>query len=314
MSQPSTTRVSAIASCYRGEKYLPAFLENCAEQTIAYETEILLVHNDPSDADRELVAAFAREHPGLVTHVTVEREPLAVSTNRALAMARGRYVCIWNIDDLRTPNSLECSARTLDEHPGAGFTYGAYVLVDEWRKTEGPIVRPPDFDRRAFVRSMHLGPFYMWRRSLSEQIGYWDEQLKMGADFDYAIRLSLAAEGRRTDALLGYYLDEGLGLSTASTSVQPIERTVLERRYGAFDKINLAAWRPASEYRLDEVLHGDRWIPLDQVAPDRERFARHRAWLLFAALRSPLRYRTGLARRFAVLARQLPRRIGRLRR
>ena len=31
--------------------------------------------------------------------------------------------------------------------------------------------------------------------------------------------------------ILGYYLNEGLGQSTRSDSVQPIERTVIELRY-----------------------------------------------------------------------------------
>src|SRR4051812_24882628 len=131
-------KISAITSCYRGEKYLPAFLDSVATQTAAHDTEVLLVHNDPTEAELALVGDFASAHPGLVEHVVVDREPLAVSTNRALDQAAGDYVCVWNIDDLRTPTSLEACARTLDEHPDAGFTYGDYVVVDTWQGTEGP--------------------------------------------------------------------------------------------------------------------------------------------------------------------------------
>jgi glycosyltransferase involved in cell wall biosynthesis len=283
---PSTKRITAIASCFRGAKYLPAFLESCARQTIADETEVLLVHNEPTDDELAIVAAFVDRHPGLVAHLVVPRESLAVSTNRALVAARGEYVAIWNVDDLRTPDSLEACARTLDRCPEAAFTYGDYLLVDRWQATDGPRVTPPEFERREFTRSMHLGPFYMWRRSLCEEIGYWDEQLRMGADFDYAIRLALAGDGVRTDALLGYYLDEGLGLSTAATSVQPIEAAALILRYGALDKLDLAYYGPARRYRLDDIRRGDEWIPLDRLAPDHQRYARGRWWLAVAALRS----------------------------
>jgi cellulose synthase/poly-beta-1,6-N-acetylglucosamine synthase-like glycosyltransferase len=289
LSLPTTKTITAVASCFRGEKYLPAFLDSCAAQTIAGETEILLVHNDPSDAERRLVTAFAAEHPGLLTHLVVPREALAVSTNRALASAQGRYVTIWNVDDLRTADSLELCARTLDEHPEIGFTYGDFVLVDKFEETAGPRVRVPSFDRREFTRSMHLGPFYMWRRSLCEEFGYWDEQLRMGGDFDYAIRLALASDGRKTDGVLGYYLNEGLGLSTSAASLQPVEGAVLALRYGALDKVDLAFYWAARRYRLNDVRLGDRWIPLRDIAPQKDRYARSRAWLAVAAWRSATR-------------------------
>jgi glycosyltransferase involved in cell wall biosynthesis len=282
MADPTVT---AVASCFRGEKYLPAFLENVAEQTIASETEIVLVHNDPSERETAMVADFIASNPGLIEHVVIPREPLAVSTNRALAMARGRYVCIWNVDDLRTPDSLELMARTLDRNPGAGFTYGDYAFVDTWRSTDGARVTTPAFDRREFVRSMMLGPFYMWRKSLCDEFGLWDEQLRMGADFDWAIRLALAADGVKTDGLLGYYLNEGAGLSTGPSTWQPVERTVLELRYGIYDKVDAAHYRPARKYRLDAVLRNGEWIPLSEVAPGHRRFARSPLWLGSAGLR-----------------------------
>jgi glycosyltransferase involved in cell wall biosynthesis len=307
MTPPVTKRVSAIVSCFRGERYLPAFLESCAAQTIAHEVEIVLIHNDPSEAEKRIVERFAADRPGFIRHVMVGREPLAVSTNRALDVATGRYVCVWNIDDLRTPSSLEECARTLDENPEAGFTYGDNVSVTRFTSTDGLLVSAPEFDRARFVRSMHLGPFYMWRRDLLDTLGYWDEQLRMGGDFDYAIRLALGSTGRKTRAVLGYYLDEGMGLSTSATSVQPIERTVLELRYGSFDKVDVGLYRAARRYRIGEVRHGDSWTPVRTLAPARDDFARHRGWLLVALLRWPRRSRPRVMRRVGAAVRQLQR-------
>jgi glycosyltransferase involved in cell wall biosynthesis len=292
-------KVSAIVSCFRGEKYLPAFLENCAAQTLAGETEIVLVHNEPSDEARRMVDEFSARNPGLINHVVTPREPLAVSTNRAMRAARGDYVCIWNVDDLRTPDSLERMARTLDANPDAGFTYGDYAIVDTWQSTEGPRMDLPAFERRKFVRSMFLGPFYMWRSRLSDELGGWDEQFRMGADFDWAIRLAIASEGVKTEGLLGYYLDEGAGLSTAPVTWQPVERTMLELRYGIYDKVELPHLRAAKRYRLDAVLRDGEWTPLERVLPDHRRFARSPLWLGYGALKLPryLMHRTVKAAR-----------------
>ena len=117
----------------------------------------------------------------MVNHIVVSREPLAVSTNRAITAAAGDYACIWNVDDLRSPNSLELMADTLDANPQAGFTYGDYIIVRAWQSQNGRLITEPEFERREFVQSMHLGPFYMWRKQWCQKFGYWDEQFKSGA-------------------------------------------------------------------------------------------------------------------------------------
>jgi glycosyltransferase involved in cell wall biosynthesis len=266
-------KASAIVSCFNGAKYLPVFLENCAGQTIAAQSEIVLVHNEPSQKELEVVKEFQSKHPGLVNHIIVPREPLAVSTNRAIQAAAGDYVCIWNVDDLRTSNSLEIMAKTLDENPDAGFSYGDYVIVKEFEKQQGQLIVAPEFEKKAFVRSMILGPFYMWRKSLCQKIGYWDEQFKSGADFDYAVRLALESSGKKTHGLLGYYLDEGLGLSTGNTPWQPIERTFIELRYGIYKKLDFWYYNRAKKYRIKEVLQNGEWVPIATLTPNYRQFA-----------------------------------------
>ena len=63
-------------------------------------------------------------------------------------------------------------------------------------------------------------------------MSYFDEQLVQGADYDLALRLAFNAKGLHLPINLGYYLNEGLGQSTKPDSKQPLERTVIELRYG----------------------------------------------------------------------------------
>ncbi len=283
----SDVRVSAIVSCYKGEKYLPAFLGNCAEQTMAAEAEIVLVHNQPSDEELRFVKDFKQQHPGLLNHIVVPREKLAISTNRAIKAASGEYVCVWNVDDLRTKNSLGLMAQTLDQCPEIGFTYGDYTIINQWQKTEGRYISPPEFEKREFIRGMHLGPFYMWRKNLCNSIGLWDEQCLQGADYEYAARLAVEYEGKKTQGLLGYYLDEGLGLSTKRATLQPIERTFIELRFGAYHKIDFWYLSRAKKYNINHVLTNDVWQDIDALAPQRRKFMESRFWLIYAVLRYP---------------------------
>ena len=66
----------------------------------------------------------------------------------------------------------------------------------------------------------------------------FDEQLVSGADFDLSIRLAANSRVGVINEVLGAYLDEGKGASTRPDNKQPLERTVIELRYGIYDKID----------------------------------------------------------------------------
>jgi hypothetical protein len=87
-----------------------------------------------------------------------------------------------------------------------------------------------------YKRGMILGPFFMFRKSICERAGYFDEQLKSGADFDFAIRLAYNGKIMFSEGNGGFYLNEGLGASTSGDR-QPIEKTFIYVRYGINDKI-----------------------------------------------------------------------------
>jgi len=59
-------KISTITSCFKGEKYLESFLKNVSEQTILDKIEIVLVHNEPTEKEIELVKNFQEKYPGVI--------------------------------------------------------------------------------------------------------------------------------------------------------------------------------------------------------------------------------------------------------
>jgi hypothetical protein len=178
--------------------------------------------------------------------------------------------------------------KTLDENPTVGFTYGDYIIVKEWGKQTGRLITEPEYEQKPFIQGMHLGPFYMWRKSLCDKIGYWDEQFKSGSDFDYASRLAVESSGKKTLGQLGYYLDEGLGLSTGKTPWQVIERTAIELRFGMYHKLDFLYYNRAKKYRINDTLLGEQWIPIKSVMPHYKNFVESKAQILLALILYPL--------------------------
>ena len=253
------TKVSTITPCYNMSKYMKGFLDNLSTQTHK-DLEIVLDHNDPSDGEVKLVEEYNEEYDNIL-HIKVEGvDPIGTSMNRCIEYATGDYLCIWNVDDLRTPDSIEVMAKALDENPDVDFVYGNYVIVPRFGGTEGQYVDETGREDE-LTTGMILGPYFMFRKKILEKSGVFDEQLVQGADYDLALRLAFNGKGLHLPINLGYYLNEGLGQSTKPNSKQPIERTVIELRY------NIRVLEPhlvpeTREYDVMNIIVDDEKIPV----------------------------------------------------
>ena len=224
------TKVSSITPCFNMERYMEGFLENLSTQTHK-DLEVVMDHNNPSDREMEMIEKYQENNDNLL-HIKVEGvDPIGISMNRCIEYATGDYLCIWNVDDLRTPDSIEVMAKALDDNPDVDFVYGNYHVVPSFGSKEGHIVDEAGKEEWLKI-GMILGPFFMFRKSAIEKTGVFDEQLVSGADYDLALRLAFNGKGMHIPNILGYYLNEGMGASTRPDSKQPLERTVIELRYG----------------------------------------------------------------------------------
>ena len=187
------TRVSTITPCYNMGRYMKGFLENLSTQTHK-DLEIVLDHNEPTDEEINLVEEHNQKHDNIL-HIQVEGvDPIGISMNRCIEFASGDYLCIWNVDDLRTPDSIEVMAKTLDDNPDIDFVYGNYTIVPNFGNTEGEYVDETGRENE-LTTGMILGPFFMFRKSIIEKSGVFDEQLVSGADYDLALRLAFNSKG-----------------------------------------------------------------------------------------------------------------------
>ena len=255
------TKVSTITPCYNMARYMEGFLVNLGEQTYE-DLEIVLDHNNPTDEEVAMVESYNEIHDNIF-HIQVDGvDPIGISMNRCIENASGDYLCIWNVDDLRTPNSIEVMVDALDNNPDVDFVYGNYIIVKEFGSEEGELVDEAGRED-ILMDGMILGPFFMVRRSLLDKTGWFDEQLKSGADFDLAMRMARCGKGMHIPDILGYYLNEGLGQSTRPNGKQALERTVIELRYNLNNgKIIEPKLIPQarSEYEVNKITFDDRVI------------------------------------------------------
>lgn len=138
--------VSVITPVYNKERYLDACIGSVLGQTYP-GWELILVDDCSADASFEILQGYARKDPRIRCERLARNAGAAAARNRALSLARGRYVAFLDADDIWMPDKL---ARQVDflSRRGAGFCYTAIEMIGDDgapRKGKRPVREVVDY-------------------------------------------------------------------------------------------------------------------------------------------------------------------------
>ncbi|WP_187326878.1 glycosyltransferase [Martelella lutilitoris] len=187
-------RVSAIASMYKGRKYIQKFLENIVSQTIFDQSELIIVDACSPEKEEELIRSYMEIYPNIVYKRFEFNIGIYDAWNYAASIARGEYLTNTNLDDLRGNESFEIQSRTLDENKTVDAVYqDLYYSLDHsfdfdmvaacGFKSNLPIATP---NNMLEFNCLHNAP--MWRKRLHDEVGYFDANYRSAGDYDFWLR------------------------------------------------------------------------------------------------------------------------------
>lgn len=212
-------RVTIITSVYKCQEYIREFLEDMTQQTIYPECEHILIDADSPENEREVIFEFMQKHPNII-YVRLPKDPgLYAVWNYAISIARAPYITNANPDDRLEPRCYQMYVHTLDTNPEVDLVYSGYLITQQPNETFAKnsakqYVQPPEFSRKN-MRLNLPNNHPMWRKSLHEKYGYFDESFKIGADWDMWCKSTAAgAQFKRIPLVLGLYYQNPKGLST----------------------------------------------------------------------------------------------------
>lgn len=286
-------RISVVTSMYRCYQYLEVFFDAVDRIINKDECEFLIIFNDPTEEENKKVRQRIEGKP-YFRYIVVDREPLYASWNRGARLAKAKYIANWNVDDVRLPESLKRQADTLDMNPECAITYGDTISVQNYGDTTGRLNHELDYKKetaKQFKNSFFMSCFPMWRKSIHDEIGYFDEQFKLVGDFEFQIRAAFKYPFVKTQGVLGYFLAGGGGARLSQHIVRHIiEDNVTYLRYGVYEKVNLCYLSSRTSFREAEIKNGDKWIPLKRYIPsfEVERKSHNNKWLLIIFKKFPI--------------------------
>lgn len=135
--------ISIIVPVYQVEKYIWETIDCVRCQTYPH-WELLLVEDCGRDQSLQLIEQYQKkardERIRLIRQLS--NQGAALSRNRGLKEAKGRYIAYLDADDLWPPEKLERQLAFLKEK-SAAFSFTGYEFADESGRSTGKVVSVP---------------------------------------------------------------------------------------------------------------------------------------------------------------------------
>lgn len=191
--------VSVIIPTYNRAHFVADAVASVLSQDFP-DFEVIVVDDGSTDSTAAAMAQF--NDPRLV-FMQQENRGRSQARNRALEMARGRYIAFLDSDDLYMPGKLALQVDYLDCHPVVGMVYTSAHCVDySGRLLEERYIASVSgwiYKAIAFFRPVTITlPTVMARRELFAHAGGFDEKMHRFEDTDMWRRISKLA---RIDAM-----------------------------------------------------------------------------------------------------------------
>lgn len=272
-ARPGPT-VSVIIPTWNRAATLPRAIDSVLGQTFG-DFELLIVDDGSTDGTAGVVEAM--NDPRIRLLRQPHNQGVGAARNRGLHEARGEFIAFLDSDDEWLPGKLQRQLDRFAELPadvGLIYTGVETITADGRRSARRPALRG-DVSRRLLLRNgIHGGGSnVMLRRSIAQQVGFFDEEIPAIEDYDYWLR---AAQRCRVDfvpdTLIRYHAPPTPERKSDARDQNIAAREIFFDRYSA-------DMRCAGVAHLFLLESAGRWLA--GPAPDRREARR----LAFAAAR-----------------------------
>jgi GT2 family glycosyltransferase/peptidoglycan/xylan/chitin deacetylase (PgdA/CDA1 family) len=255
--------ISVIIPCYNAERWIAATLRSVQAQKWD-RIEIIVVDDGSTDRSVEVLRLDFPE----VVLLQQPNRGVAAARNHGIRLAKGSWIAFIDADDIWLPGKLTVQWEVLSAHPEARMAYTAWQV---WPSIE---VEPnPELLRQISEAASHsmlwvgssgwiypdlLQDCVVWtstvlaQRSVFEDVGVFDEELRIGEDYDLWLRVSRATQIIRVPKPLALYRAHPMSVTRSAPTVN-FQAMVIERALGRWGYTSPDG-RSASRHDVDRAL------------------------------------------------------------
>ena len=178
--------VSVIMPVYNGADYIGQAIESVLTQDYS-SFEIIVIDDGSTDDTREIVQGY---HDGRIRYLHQQNKGVSHARNFGIRNAKGQFIMPLDADDMMAPAFISRHLAEFQKHPEADLVYSDVLLIDPAGHPITAMKMPEYQDRRRMIRDLFRAghpvvPFRLGiRRSVFDKIGFYDETLLVGEDYD----------------------------------------------------------------------------------------------------------------------------------
>jgi glycosyltransferase involved in cell wall biosynthesis len=178
--------VTIVTPSYNQGRFIRATIESVLAQDYPKIEHIIM---DGGSTDE--TAAVVSEYSGRVKWISEKDRGQSHAINKGFRMAKGEVVSWLNSDDVILPGAVSHAVRAFENNPRLGAVYGEgyQIDIDGRVKARFWATEPFNLWKLIYVYDYILQQTSYFRRGIFDDIGYVNEDLHWGMDWDLLIRV-----------------------------------------------------------------------------------------------------------------------------
>lgn len=257
-------KVSIVLPCYNGQRFLSQSIDSIIAQTFN-DWELIIVNDNSTDSTPDIAEKYAKLDPRIRVIHNHKNQRLPGALNTGFAKAKGEYLTWTSDDNIAKNNWLSVLVDWLDNHPDTDMVSANMDIIDEKGNFLDRFRRGKNYTSRELAYKCNIGAAFMYRKTIADKVGNYDDKMFCAEDYDYWVRIALCGK-------IDYILDNiymyriNSGSLTATQQPKILAKTVAvhdKYRKQWEKKLKLGWWgRKKFEYLLRNFNHESTEINL----------------------------------------------------
>ena len=183
---PAAPLITVVTPSYNQGRFIRATIESVLSQNYPH-LEYIVVDGGSTDETASVVS----EYSSRLTWISEKDNGQSHAINKGFRMAKGELVSWLNSDDVIFPGALKLGADAFHKNPGLGAVYGEghEICVDGKFRRRFPCTEAFNLWKLVHLSDYILQQTSYFRKNVLDEVGYLDEDLHYGMDWDLLIRI-----------------------------------------------------------------------------------------------------------------------------